>query len=237
MKAEESKKKKEEESETSSVKTVTKESEPGNNKRSDKEVTNPNPDLTSGFPASGTLPSFAAATTRFRQNVPHPQKREHTSASSMASDSSASPVPFARLQTIATEVCFSGFWCSDLGSFLPKLLLTNEIVYQVCDSTLESATSYVHANTADWNTTIINTILQKLVKETTTEQAQPQYKYIVNSTIIQHAVGGDGGRRGMHAASGAYWNNEKDGMWSFKYEAAEEKGLDVVVGIIWVWIG
>jgi dynein light chain Tctex-type 1 len=76
-----------------------------------------------------------------------------------------------------------------------------------------------------------------LVKETTTESAQPQYKYIVNSTIIQHAAGVDGGRRGMHAASGAYWNNEKDGMWSFKYEAAEGKGLDVVVGIIWVWIG
>ena len=26
------------------------------------------------------------------------------------------------------------------------------------------------------------------------------------------------GRRGMHSACGAYWNNEKDGMWSFKYE-------------------
>ena len=108
LKAEESKKK-EEESETSSVKTVTKEGEPGNNKRSDKEVTNPNPDLTSGFPASGTLPSFAAATTRFRHNVPHPQKREHTSASSMASDSSVSPVPFERLQKIATEVCILPF--------------------------------------------------------------------------------------------------------------------------------
>ena len=41
----------------------------------------------------------------------------------------------------------------------------------------------------------------------------------------------------MHAASGAYWNNEKDGMWSFKYEAAEGKGLDVVVGVVWVWLG
>lgn len=26
------------------------------------------------------------------------------------------------------------------------------------------------------------------------------------------------GRRGMHSACGAYWNNERDGMWSFKYE-------------------
>ena len=41
----------------------------------------------------------------------------------------------------------------------------------------------------------------------------------------------------MHAAQGAYWNVEKDGMWSYKYEAAETKGLDVVIGIVWIWIG
>jgi hypothetical protein len=124
VKAEESKKKKEEESETSSVKTVTQEGERGNNKQGHKEVANPNPHPTLGLSASGILPSFAVATTRFRQNVPHPQQREHTSASSMASDSSASPVPFARLQKIATEVCFSASLRSDLGSVLPKLLLT-----------------------------------------------------------------------------------------------------------------
>ena len=45
------------------------------------------------------------------------------------------------------------------------------------------------------------------------------------------------GRRGMHAAQGAYWNVEKDGMWSYKYEAAETKGLDVVIGIVWISIG
>ena len=87
------------------------------------------------------------------------------------------------------------------------------------------------------------------MKETTHEAdktpSQPQYKYVVNSTIIQHAPTSSSesghsavnGRRGMHAASGAYWNNDKDGMWSFKYEAAEAKGLDVVVGIIWIWVG
>ena len=41
------------------------------------------------------------------------------------------------------------------------------------------------------------------------------------------------GRRGMHSATGAYWNNEKDGMWSYKYEG-EAKGLDVVVSVVWV---
>ena len=41
------------------------------------------------------------------------------------------------------------------------------------------------------------------------------------------------GRRGMHSATGAYWNNEKDGMWSYKYEG-EAKGLDVVVSVVWI---
>lgn len=42
------------------------------------------------------------------------------------------------------------------------------------------------------------------------------------------------GRRGMHSATGAYWNNETDGMWSFKYEGGEARGMDVVVCVIWV---
>lgn len=42
------------------------------------------------------------------------------------------------------------------------------------------------------------------------------------------------GRRGMHSASGAYWNNEKDGMWSHKYEGGEGKGMDVVVSVMWI---
>ncbi len=39
-------------------------------------------------------------------------------------------------------------------------------------------------------------------------------------------MGEAGGKRGMHAASGAYWNGERDGMWNFKYEGAEGKGFD-----------
>lgn len=52
------------------------------------------------------------------------------------------------------------------------------------------------------------------------------------------ALGTDGkpqiGRRGMHSATGAYWNEKTDGMWSFKYEGGENRGLDVVVSVIWI---
>ena len=40
----------------------------------------------------------------------------------------------------------------------------------------------------------------------------------------------------MHSASGAYWNNEKDGMWNYMYEKAESKGFDVVLSILWISI-
>lgn len=42
------------------------------------------------------------------------------------------------------------------------------------------------------------------------------------------------GRRGMHSATGAYWNEETDGMWSYKYDGGEAKGLDVVIMLIWI---
>ncbi|KAE9977482.1 hypothetical protein BLS_001385 [Venturia inaequalis] len=98
-------------------------------------------------------------------------------------------------------------------------------------------------------------ILGDLIQQTTPssssdlEDAAPPFKYMVNSTIIQHTgpspaglkndieeSAGSAGRRGMHSAAGAYWNNEKDGMWSYKYEGGEGRGMDVVVCVMWVGI-
>ena len=88
----------------------------------------------------------------------------------------------------------------------------------------------------------------------TSDDEKPRYKFIVNSNIIQHlsdpkeggegvsmrGEGGEGGkkvgRRGMHSASGAYWNGERDGMWSCKYEGGVERGMDVVVSVMWVGV-
>ena len=112
-------------------------------------------------------------------------------------------------------------------------------ICQACEAALSSASAYEHSSTESWNATIINKILQALVEETSTPTTQPQYKFAINSTIIEHAPASSGtgiGKRGMHSAAAAYWNAEKDGMWNFKYEAAELKGLDVVVGIIWISI-
>lgn len=63
---------------------------------------------------------------------------------------------------------------------------------------------------------------------------------ITTSDVKTEATGTDGkphvGRRGMHSATGAYWNEKTDGMWSFKYEGGESKGLDVVISVIWISI-
>ncbi|KAF4551823.1 Tctex-1-like protein [Elsinoe fawcettii] len=96
-----------------------------------------------------------------------------------------------------------------------------------------------------------NKILQSLISETKpSAEANSPWKFAVNSTIIQHLEdprpqGTDGadkekerkvGRRGMHSSAGAYWNNEKDGMWSFKWEGGEAKGMDVVVLVVWIHV-
>jgi hypothetical protein len=102
-----------------------------------------------------------------------------------------------------------------------------------------------------------NKILEAIIKATgqSSTPTQNQYKFAVNSTIIQHttsantasrstSTNGDEskeetttaavGRRGMHSATGGYWNNEKDGMWSYKFEGGSDKGLDVVICVIWI---
>lgn len=91
-----------------------------------------------------------------------------------------------------------------------------------------------------------NNLLKTLIEKTTprsedeSKTPQPAYKYIANSTIIQHpghpSEGGSAGRRGMHSAVGAFWNTEKDGTFSYKWDGAEKKGMDVVVSVNWIGI-
>ncbi|KAG9525123.1 dynein light chain, cytosolic, partial [Aureobasidium melanogenum] len=121
----------------------------------------------------------------------------------------------------------------------------SQIAADACNSAFSSATTYNHAQTEQWNSEIIKSILTALISES---KGEVQYKFAVNSTIIQHLTdprpaGSDAsatpstatvGRRGMHSATGAYWNTEKDGIWNYKYEGGEAKGMDVVVCVMWV---
>ena len=115
-----------------------------------------------------------------------------------------------------------------------------QITNDACDSALATASAYYHAVTNALKDQIIYSILNALISESSSGgDAASKYKFAVNSTIIQHlsdpraegteagtqtdgsAAGEDGvsmgddsvkkvGRRGMHSASGAYWNNERE---------------------------
>lgn len=86
-----------------------------------------------------------------------------------------------------------------------------------------------------------NHILQSLIKATapSTPNTPPPFRFTVNSTIVQQGLvdksttSGDAGKRGMHSASGAFWDVNRDGMWTFKYPGGEQRGLDVVVSVTW----
>ncbi|PLB35873.1 dynein light chain Tctex-type family protein [Aspergillus candidus] len=138
-----------------------------------------------------------------------------------AETSSTSPIPVEKLTSIATEAC---------------------------ESALNTVEGYEHAKVGDWNSQIINTILKALITATTpSAEAAPPFRFTVNSTIVQQGLidksaAADGspsntGKRGMHSASGAYWDVNRDGMWTFKYPGAEERGLDVVISVTWFALG
>ncbi|KAA8652183.1 hypothetical protein EYZ11_000488 [Aspergillus tanneri] len=115
----------------------------------------------------------------------------------------------------------------------------------VCDSALKDVEGYDHLKVGDWNSQIINGILKALIAATSpsSSSTSPPYRFTVNSTIVQQglidksvAAGGaasNAGKRGMHSASGAFWDVKRDGMWTFKYPGADERGLDVVVSVTW----
>ncbi|EAW07878.1 dynein light chain Tctex-type family protein [Aspergillus clavatus NRRL 1] len=129
---------------------------------------------------------------------------------------------------------------------IPEL---TKIATEACDSALTSAEGYDHAKVGEWNSQIINTILKALIAATTSEtpSTPPPYRFTVNSTIVQQGLidkssaadgaAGNAGKRGMHSASGAFWDVNRDGMWTFKYLGAEERGLDVVVSVTWFALG
>ncbi|CAG8074429.1 unnamed protein product [Penicillium olsonii] len=110
---------------------------------------------------------------------------------------------------------------------------------------LQTSKGYEHDNVGNWNSQIINTVLKALITATAPSEASkpPPFRFTVNSTIVQQGVidesaAADGalsnaGKRGMHSASGAFWDVNRDGMWTFKYTGAEERGLDVVVCVTW----
>lgn len=99
---------------------------------------------------------------------------------------------------------------------------------EACRATLGDVDAYKHAETREWSTSIIDRLINDL------SHRSGDYKFVVHSIILERPrKSADMAMRGMYAATGAHWDNEIDGSWSYKYED-EVKGIDVVISIIWI---
>ncbi|KAG6108688.1 hypothetical protein E4U31_007416 [Claviceps sp. LM219 group G6] len=155
---------------------------------------------------------------------------------------STPPIPFTRLKQIATDVCTSAIGSAEFYDHAKTEQWNTTIISSMLKAVISEATPQGASSPAfkfACNSTIVQHLvptssLSKARGGTETKEEQP---HISTST---EATATDGkphvGRRGMHSATGAFWDEKKDGMWTFKYDGGEGKGMDVVIMLIWIGI-
>ncbi|CAG8975418.1 hypothetical protein HYALB_00010365 [Hymenoscyphus albidus] len=161
---------------------------------------------------------------------------------------STPPISFTRLKQIANDACNSALGSAEYYEHAKTETWNTTIINSILRSLIsESSPS---GGSPSFKYAVNSTIIQHLVPTSALNKAkasqesaapkQEEEAKISTSDVKTEATGTDGkphfGRRGMHSATGAYWNEKTDGMWSFKYEGGESKGLDVVVSVIWISI-
>ncbi|KAK2004157.1 tctex-1 family protein [Colletotrichum falcatum] len=152
------------------------------------------------------------------------------------------PVAFNRLKQIATDACQSAIGSAEFYDHAKTEGWNSQIISSVLKAVISESTPQGGSAPA-YKFACNSTIVQHLVptsslnksKGTSASTEEPSV-----STSADAATATDGkphvGRRGMHSATGAYWDEKKDGMWSYKYDGGEGKGMDVVIMLIWVAI-
>ncbi|KAF8864967.1 tctex-1 family protein [Acephala macrosclerotiorum] len=163
----------------------------------------------------------------------------------MATSSATPPISYTRLKQIANDACQSALGSAEFYEH-PKTEAWNTTIINNILRSLISESSPA-GGSPSYKYAVNSTIIQHLVPTSSlnrskgTQDSQPSADAAVTTSDVKsEATGTDGkphvGRRGMHSATGAYWNEKTDGMWSFKYEGGEGKGLDVVISVIWIAI-
>ncbi|EHK27158.1 uncharacterized protein TRIVIDRAFT_207697 [Trichoderma virens Gv29-8] len=155
---------------------------------------------------------------------------------------STPPVPFNRLKQIATDVCNSAIGSAEFYDHAKTEQWNSTIISSMLKALISEATPQ-GATSPSYKFACNSTIVQHLVPTsalnksrggTDTKTEEPHVSTSTDATAT------DGkphvGRRGMHSATGAYWDEKKDGMWTFKYDGGEGKGMDVVIMLIWIAI-
>jgi len=152
------------------------------------------------------------------------------------------PIPYQRLKQIAADVCNSAIGSAEYYDHAKTESWNSQIISNMLKQVISEATPK-DASAPGFKFACNSTIVQHLVptsalnKSRGGAESKAEEPHISTSS---EATATDGkphvGRRGMHSATGAYWDEKKDGMWTFKYDGGEGKGLDVVIMLIWVAI-
>lgn len=175
---------------------------------------------------------------------PHLQSHNHNpiQQTPQTNPQKTQPIPTPRLTQITSSACATALATATSYQHEATAAWNNAIINTILQALIAETSPAPNS-------------LESLQEE---GAGEGRYKFAVNSTIIQHLsdprhhdgtaaegeekveegaeVKGKVGRRGMHSASGAYWNNERDGMWSYKYEGGESKGMDIVVSVMWIGV-
>ncbi|KAH8782603.1 Tctex-1 [Hyaloscypha finlandica] len=163
----------------------------------------------------------------------------------MATSSATPPISYTRLKQIANDACQSALGSTEFYEHSKTEAWNTTIINSILRSLISESSPA--GGTPSYKYAVNSTIIQHLVPTSTLNRAKatqespaPKTEATISTSDKNEATGTDGkphvGRRGMHSATGAYWNEKTDGMWSFKYEGGENKGLDVVISVIWISI-
>lgn len=154
------------------------------------------------------------------------------------------PVAINRLKQIANDACQSAIGSAEFYDHAKTAQWNQTIINNMLRAVISESTPDKAAAPA-FKFAINSTIVQHLVptsqlnkSQGTSTGAAAEEAKDAEAPSESTATATDGkphvGRRGMHSATGAYWNEETDGMWSYKFDGGEAKGMDVVIMLIWI---
>ncbi|KAI5844119.1 Tctex-1 [Tricharina praecox] len=146
-----------------------------------------------------------------------------------------SPIPPNRLKQIATDACTLALEKAEAYEHTRTEAWNTQIINHILRALISesqpaatSSSSSTSPPPSPWKFAVNSMIIQHLSPKATAAATTGEGAELING---RSAAAGGQGRRGMHSAQGAYWNNETDGMWSFKFDS---KAMDVVISVIWV---
>ncbi|KAL2202935.1 hypothetical protein CC79DRAFT_1325724 [Sarocladium strictum] len=152
------------------------------------------------------------------------------------------PIPFTRLKQIATDVCNSAIGSAEFYDHAKAEQWNSTIINSMLKAVIGESKDESDQNKM-YKFACNSTIVQHLVptsslnKSRGGSESKSEEPHVSTSTDGS-ATATDGkphvGRRGMHSATGAFWDEKQDGMWTFKYDGGEGKGMDVVIMMMWI---